>query len=122
MPPDSDFKAVYVRDFNLDDPDLLFYYIDSEGRDSFQGCYFDASRQPRCGRHIFLQQRPQSKPPAYGFAFRLFSRRSNTCMAGRHCATLAFGSRPSLIAAKNSRSCSSIPFIDTATFERSIGC
>lgn len=55
MPPDSDFKAVYVRDFNLNDPDLLFYYIDSEGRDSFQGCYFNASRQPHCGWHMFGQ-------------------------------------------------------------------
>ena len=49
------------------------------------------------------------------------SRRSRTFMAGRHWARLAFGSRRSRMAAKNSRSCSSIPFIDTSTLETSIG-
>ncbi|MGA2712490.1 MAG: hypothetical protein ABSG41_05230 [Bryobacteraceae bacterium] len=55
MPPDSDFRAVYVRDFNVEDPDVMFYYVDAEGRDSFQGCRFDASRQPHCGWHMFGQ-------------------------------------------------------------------
>ncbi len=66
--------------------------------------------------------RRSSTKPLYGFASMLFSRRSRVCIAGRHCPTLAFGSRPSLIAAKNSRSCNSMPFIETATFDRSIGC
>ena len=41
-------------------------------------------------------------------------------VARQHLATLALGSRPSRIAAKNSRSCSSMPFIDTSTFDTSI--
>lgn len=55
MPPGLNLKAVYVRDFNVDDPDLLFYYIDAAGHGSLQGCYFDASRQPHCGWHMFGQ-------------------------------------------------------------------
>lgn len=50
--PDDDFRAVYVRDFNVEDPDVMFYYIDAEGTDSVQGCYFDASRQPTVGGSI----------------------------------------------------------------------
>src|ERR1017187_3236891 len=45
---------------------------------------------------------------------------SSVCMAVRHCVTLALGSRRSRIAAKNSRSCSSMPFSDTSTFDTSI--
>ena len=35
-------------------------------------------------------------------------------MAGRHWATLALGSRPAVIAVMNSRSISSMPFVETA--------
>ena len=49
------------------------------------------------------------------------SRRSSTCIVGRHCATLALGSRPSATAAKNSRSCNSMPSFETATPLRSTG-
>ena len=41
-------------------------------------------------------------------------------MAGNTWATLAFGSRPSRTAATNSRSCSSMPSIDTSTCDTSI--
>ena len=53
--------------------------------------------------------------------FKLFSILSSVRIAGKHCATLPFGSRPSWIAAKNSRSISSMPFFETATPEISIG-
>jgi hypothetical protein len=73
MPPNSDMKAVYVRDFNVDDPDLLFYYIDAEGRDSFQGCGFDVSRQPHCGRHMFGQTTVESlKQSVMARPYKLF--------------------------------------------------
>src|SRR3954462_14140175 len=41
----------------------------------------------------------------------------STSMVGSTCWILAFGSRFSLMAAKNSRSCSSMPFIETSTFD-----
>ena len=41
-------------------------------------------------------------------------------MAGKHWARLEFGSRCSRMAAMNSRSCSSMPFIDTSTPDTSI--
>src|SRR5580700_6863895 len=53
-------------------------------------------------------------------AFRLWSSRSSVRIAVRHCATLAFGSRCRAIAAKNSRSCNSMPFIETSTLDTSI--
>lgn len=51
----SDPKAIYVRDFNMDDPELLFYIVDAEGKDNLQGCHFDASQHPHCGWHLFGQ-------------------------------------------------------------------
>ncbi len=48
------------------------------------------------------------------------SSRSSVRIAGSTWRTLPLGSRPSRIAAKNSRSCSSMPFIDTSTFDTSI--
>ena len=45
---------------------------------------------------------------------------SSVRMAGSTCCTLPLGSRFSWMAAKNSRSCSSMPFIDTSTFDTSI--
>jgi hypothetical protein len=56
----SDIETVYVGDFNVDDPDLLFDVIDAEGRDNLQGCFFDASRQPHCGWHMFGQSPVES--------------------------------------------------------------
>src|SRR5581483_3208882 len=50
------------------------------------------------------------------------SRRSRVSIAGRHWATLELGSRPSLIAAKNSRSSISTPLRETSTFDTSMGC
>ena len=49
-----------------------------------------------------------------------FSMTSMTCIAGRHWARLEFGSRPSRIAAMNSRSISSMPLVETSTLLTSI--
>jgi hypothetical protein len=49
-----------------------------------------------------------------------FSMRSSVRIAGRHWASEALGSRPSLIAATNSRSISSTPLLETAIPARSI--
>src|SRR5688572_4933334 len=51
---------------------------------------------------------------------RDFSNVSRVRMAGRIWWMLPFGSRFSLMAAKNSRSCSSMPFMDTSTLDTSI--
>src|SRR5690606_1771757 len=75
-------------------------------------------------RHRVRIGRPADRDLAglahFAASWRHFSRRSSVRIAGSTCATLAFGSRFSRIAAMNSRSCSSMPFIDTATPERSI--
>src|SRR6266851_7704147 len=57
---------------------------------------------------------------AFAAELRNLSIRSRTSIAVTHWATLALGSRFSRIAAKNSRSCSSMPFIDTSTLDTSI--
>ena len=49
-----------------------------------------------------------------------FSTMSITCIAGRHWARLEFGSRPSRMAATNSRSISSMPLVETSTLLTSI--
>ena len=71
---------------------------------------------------IYQDEKIEQATDALTFAavFRNRSRRSKTSMAARHWATLALGSRFSRIAAKNSRSCNSIPFIDTSTLDTSI--
>lgn len=48
-------RAVYVRDFNLNDPELEFYIVDANGQREVQGCTFDAGRQPYCAWHLFGQ-------------------------------------------------------------------
>lgn len=47
--------AVYVRDFNLNDPELEFYIVGANGQREVQGCTFDAGRQPHCAWHLFGQ-------------------------------------------------------------------
>jgi len=46
-------KQVYVRDFNVADPELEFYIVDRNGKDEFQGCTFDADLRPHCAWHLF---------------------------------------------------------------------
>jgi len=48
-------RAVYVRDFNVADPELDFYVVGAEGNESLQGCAFDAYRRPHCDWHGFGQ-------------------------------------------------------------------
>src|SRR5690606_18193550 len=68
------------------------------------------ARNRRCGSGV------TRSVVTYLVRLRLCSSWSSVSMAGRHWAMLALGSRPSRMAAVNSRSCSSMPFIDTSTF------
>ena len=53
---DSDAKAIYIRDFNIHDPDIWAYTITAKNRDDFQGCFFDVRRSLHCyGWHLFGQ-------------------------------------------------------------------
>jgi hypothetical protein len=46
-------REVYVRDFNVADPELDFYVVDREGNGNIQGCHFDAEISPHCGWHLY---------------------------------------------------------------------
>jgi hypothetical protein len=49
------FKAVYVRDFNLKDRGIDFYYQLDSGEEAVQGCAFDYNQRPYCteGWHMY---------------------------------------------------------------------
>jgi hypothetical protein len=56
----ADATVIYVRDFNLDDPDITAYIKDRKGEVRLQGCRFDYTKVPCCwGWHLFGQS-PQS--------------------------------------------------------------
>lgn len=46
-------KVVYIRDFNLDDPDIHVYIEHKDGEREVQGCGFDSSKAPHCVWHGF---------------------------------------------------------------------
>ncbi|HEY6328257.1 MAG TPA: hypothetical protein VI756_02895 [Blastocatellia bacterium] len=46
-------REVYVRDFNVSDPELAFYIVDREGKGNLQGCTFDADLDQHCAWHLF---------------------------------------------------------------------
>ena len=77
-------------------------------------------------RHLARSARPSPYRGRKDYACALrcgsmiFSSLPSTCMHGSSWARLAFGSRFSRMAAMNSRSSSSMPSIDTSTFETSI--
>jgi len=48
-------KVVFVRDFNVSDPELNFYVVDAEGKDNLQGCSFTSNRRPHCVWHLYGQ-------------------------------------------------------------------
>lgn len=50
-----DPKVVYVRDFNLEDPEISAYIVPRKGEPDVLGCHFDVSRAPHCGWHRFGQ-------------------------------------------------------------------
>jgi len=51
-----DATVIYVRDFNLDDPDITAYIKDRKGHIQIQGCWFNRARPPYCsGWHLFGQ-------------------------------------------------------------------
>jgi hypothetical protein len=47
------YKEVYVRDFNVQDPNLDFYLVNENGEGEFQGCDFDPTRRPHCTWHMY---------------------------------------------------------------------
>jgi hypothetical protein len=48
-------RAVYARDFNLDDPEINFYILDYNGAVELRGCSFGLARVPHCGMHGYGQ-------------------------------------------------------------------
>jgi hypothetical protein len=44
-------REVYVRNFNVADPELDF--VDRDGKDNLQGCSFDAGVHPDCAWHLY---------------------------------------------------------------------
>ncbi len=53
--PYSDAKSIYIRNFNLEDPDITAMIRTSTGQTEFQGCRFDRTRTPHCSWHLFGQ-------------------------------------------------------------------
>jgi hypothetical protein len=52
----ADAKAIYIRDFNVNDSDIWAYIVTRNNGSDFQGCSFDAKRTPHCeGWHRFGQ-------------------------------------------------------------------
>jgi len=51
----SGTKAVYVRDFNVEDPEVEVYVIDTTGESEVLGCSFEAAKSPHCAWHLFGQ-------------------------------------------------------------------
>jgi hypothetical protein len=51
----QDPKVVYVRDFNLLDPDIWIYVISKQDEERFLGCKLDTSVSPGCSWHLFGQ-------------------------------------------------------------------
>ncbi len=48
-------RFVYVRDFNLDDPEIDFYVVTASGMRVSQGCDFVQRALPHCGWHLYGQ-------------------------------------------------------------------
>jgi hypothetical protein len=53
-------KAIYIRDFNLDDPEIEAHIVDDRDPPYFLGCWFDVARSPHCAWHMFGQSPPES--------------------------------------------------------------
>jgi hypothetical protein len=52
----SELSALYARDFNLNDPNIDFYYQLQSGESGVQGCWFDSRSVPHCmGWHLYGQ-------------------------------------------------------------------
>jgi hypothetical protein len=51
----SNPQAIYLRNFNVDDPDILVYVVTQRGADRFLGCSFDAAASQHCSWHRFGQ-------------------------------------------------------------------
>ena len=51
----SGTKAIYIRDFNVDDPEIEAYIINTTAEPEFLGCSLDAAKSPHCEWHGFGQ-------------------------------------------------------------------
>lgn len=56
----TDSKEVYVRDFNVHDPDIWFYIVKPQGESTFEGCDFELDRSRHCWWHLFGQSPAES--------------------------------------------------------------
>jgi hypothetical protein len=66
----KDARAIVIRDFNVNDPDVTAYVMGKDGKEDFQGCSFNAASSPHCWAwHMFgqspvagLRQKVMSRP------------------------------------------------------------
>jgi len=66
-------RTIYVRDFNINDPQLQFFIVDQNGQQVVQGCDFNAQVTPHCEWHLFGQAPvEQLKNEIMERAYRLF--------------------------------------------------
>jgi hypothetical protein len=56
----SDVKAVFTRDFNIEDPEIDFYIVGPRNEADFLGCSFDRNRSPYCQWHLYGQAPTQA--------------------------------------------------------------
>jgi len=51
----SGTKAIYIRDFNIDDPEIKVYIVNTSAEPEILGCTFNAAKSPHCQWHGFGQ-------------------------------------------------------------------
>jgi len=69
----TDARKILIRDFNINDPDILAYIVNNEGDIEFQGCNFSRETKPHCGWHMFGQSPLASvKKDIMAYPYRLF--------------------------------------------------
>lgn len=61
--------TIYVRNFNLNDPEIDFWIVHRHGEPEPQGCAFDRTKSPHCSWHMYgtvslesLRQNVMSRP------------------------------------------------------------
>ena len=55
----TELASVYVRDFNLDDPEIQAYIVKRNGDPHLLGCHFNVGVKPYCTWHRFGQASPE---------------------------------------------------------------
>jgi len=68
-------RAVFVRDFNVNDPELQFLIVGANADETVQGCHFDADLHPLCIWHLFGQSPvKQIKKEIMATPYKIFPR------------------------------------------------